>query len=323
MTREAVGRKLLITHELTLEQLEEVRQILGEGTVVYTRDKEEAIREGETADLALLGAYVSEVLTRGKALKWVHIPWAGVDGVWEPVRQSPAIITCGKGVYDAPMADHVFALLLALTRQIPTFILHKETKTWRRDWNGLTDLRGRVMGIVGVGNVGREVAFRAKAFGMTVLGVKKRQARLSDLPVDGLYLGYEGLRMILPDCDVIVITAALTPSTRYLFSHNEFAAMKRGSYFINVARGAIVDEPALINALQSGHLAGAGLDVFEKEPLPEDSLLWTLPNVILTPHIGGISDRTRERQFEQFKENLRLFLSGQPLLGLVDKEEGY
>ncbi len=315
--------KLLITHEVTPEQLEEVRLLLGEGTVVYTRDRQEAIGESADSDLAFVGAYVAEVLTAGRQLQWVHIPWAGVDGVCDAIHQCPALVTSGKGVYDAPMADHIFALLLTLTRQIHQFVRLKETKTWKREFSRLTDLRGRTMAIVGLGNVGREVAFRAQSFGMRVLGVKKRQARLADFPVDGLFLGYEGLRLVLPESDVVVVTAALTPTTRYLFAEREFAAMKRGAYFINVSRGAIVDESALIESLRSGHLAGAGLDVFETEPLPSDSPLWDLPNVILTPHVGGLSDRTRTRQFERFKENLQRFLSGQPLIGLVDKEEGY
>jgi phosphoglycerate dehydrogenase-like enzyme len=158
---------------------------------------------------------------------------------------------------------------------------------------------------------------------MRVLAVKRRPAALADEPVDGLFLGYEGLRLMLPECDVLVITAALTPQTRALIGRNELASLKRGALLINVARGAIVDEQALIEALQSRHLAGAGLDVFEDEPLPPDSPLWRLPNVILTPHVGGLSDRTRRRTFERFLENLRRFLAGEPLLGVVDKEAGY
>ncbi|MFN3422075.1 MAG: NAD(P)-dependent oxidoreductase [Armatimonadota bacterium] len=128
---------------------------------------------------------------------------------------------------------------------------------------------------------------------------------------------------MLPECDVVVITAALTPQTRYLIGRNELASMKKGAILINVARGALIDEQALAEALSSGQLAGAGLDVFENEPLPPNSLLWHMPNVVITPHVGGLSERTRQRVFERFLENLRRFLAGEELLGVVDKEAGY
>lgn len=317
--------KLLITHELTAEQLEQVRLTLGEGTVVATSEKALALQEAKDADIALLGAFAREVLEAGKNLRWVHIPWAGVDSLLDSIRQTPAVVTCGKGVFDAPMADHVFALLLALARHLATFIRYQIAGIWRREVTGapVTDLMGKTMGIVGLGSIGREVAKRAAVFGMRVLAVKRRPAAIADEPVDGLFLGYEGLRLMLPECDVVVVTAALTPQTRYLISQNELASMKRGALLINVARGAIVDEAALVEALQSGQLAGAGLDVFEDEPLPPESPLWRLPNVILTPHVGGMSDRTRQRIFERFLDNLRRFLAGEPLAGVVDKEAGY
>jgi len=317
--------KLLITYELTPQQLEQVRLTAREHLIFYTQERELAISEAKDADIALLGAFAREILETATNLKWAHIPWTGVDNLLEPIRKSPAVITCGKGVFDAPMADHVFALLLALTRQIHTFIRYQIAGVWKREIpNGqLTDLWGKTMGILGLGNIGREVARRASAFGMRVLAVKRRPAALADEPVDGLFLGYEGLRLMLPECDVLVITAALTPQTRALIGRNELASLKRGALLINVARGAIVDEQALVEALQSGHLAGAGLDVFEDEPLPPDSPLWRLPNVILTPHVGGMSDRARRRNFERFLENLRRFLAGEPLLGVVDKEAGY
>jgi len=128
---------------------------------------------------------------------------------------------------------------------------------------------------------------------------------------------------MLPECDVVVITAALTPQTRYLIGRNELASMKKGAILINVARGALVDQQALLEALASGHLSGAGLDVFEEEPLPSNSPLWHMPNVVITPHVGGLSERTRQRVFERFLENLRRFLNNEPLLGVVDKDAGY
>lgn len=317
--------KILITHDLTPQQLEQVRLTARGHLIVYTQERDLALNEAKDTDVALLGAFAREILELATNLKWAHIPWAGVDSVLEPIRKSPATITCGKGVFDAPMADHVFALLLALTRQIPTFVRYQIAGIWKREIPNtqLTDLWGKTMGIVGLGSIGREVAQRALSFGMRVLAVKRQPAAISEEPVDGLFLGYEGLRLMLPECDIVVVTAALTPQTRYLLARNELASMKKGSILINVARGGIVDENALVELLQSGHIAGAGLDVFEDEPLSHDSPLWRMPNVIITPHVGGVSERTRQRVFERFLENLRKFLSGEPLIGVVDKEAGY
>ncbi len=317
--------KLLITHELSPNQLEQVRFNAREHLVVYTRERQIVLDEAKDADIAFLGAFAREILETATRLKWGHIPWAGVDSLLDAIRQSPAVITCGKGVFDAPMADHVFALLLALSRHLHHFFRYQIAGIWRREVPDfpLTDLQGKTIGIVGLGSIGREVARRASVFGMRVLAVKRRPAALSEEPVDGLFLGYEGLRLMLPECDVLVITAALTPQTRLLIGRNELASMKRGALLINVARGALIDEQALIEALQSGHLGGAGLDVFEEEPLPPESPLWRLPNVILTPHVGGLSERTRQRVFERFLDNLRRFLNNEPLVGVVDKEAGY
>lgn len=317
--------KLLLTHELTPDQLEQVRLIAREHITVYTQEREVALAEAKDAEIALLGAFAREILETAQNLKWAHIPWAGIDSLLDSVRKTQAIVTCGKGVFDAPMADHVFALLLALTRQINFFLRYQIAGIWKREvpTSSLTDLWRKTMGIIGLGNIGREVARRASAFGMRVLAVKRRPASISEEPVDGLFLGYEGMRLMLPECDVVVVTTALTPQTRYLLGPSELASMKKGAILINVARGSVVDERALVDALNSGHLAGAGLDVFEEEPLPPTSPLWRMPNVVITPHVGGLSERTRQRVFERFLDNLRRFLSGEPLLGVVDKEAGY
>lgn len=317
--------KLLITHDLTPYQLEQVRLTARGHIVVYTQERDLALAEARDADIALIGAFGREILETAQNLKWAHIPWAGIDSLLEAIRKTPAIVTCGKGVFDAPMADHVFALILSLTRQINTFLRYQIAGIWRRETPSvsLTDLWGKTMGIVGLGNIGREVARRASAFGMRVLAVKRRPTAISDEPADGIFLGYEGLRLMLPECDIVVITAALTPQTKYLIGQNELASMKKGAILINVARGALIDEKALVEALRSGHLAGAGLDVFEEEPLPPESPLWHMPNVVITPHVGGLSERTRQRIFERFLENLRRFISGESLIGVVDKEAGY
>lgn len=316
--------RLLITYNLTQYELNKVRSLVGpDHEIIFSREREEVLREAPSVDIAFVGVFAREILEKGSNLKWAHIPWAGVDRFLDVIRKSPAIITCGKGLFDAIMADHVFALLLAITRGISFCLQDKAERKWRGSELRLTDLWGKTMGIVGLGSVGREVARRARAFGMYVMGLKRRPSSLSEEPVDALFVGYEGLRAMLPDCDVLVITTALTPETYHMIGETELESLKEGAILINVARGAIIDEEALLKALRSGRLAGAGLDVFEQEPLPPDSPLWELPNVVLTPHIGGISDRTHFRIFNRFMENLRRFLSDEPLIGVVDKRAGY
>ncbi|MFN3422076.1 MAG: NAD(P)-dependent oxidoreductase [Armatimonadota bacterium] len=183
--------KLLITHDLTPQQLEQVRLTAREHIILYTQERDLALAEARDADIALLGAFAKEVLETAANLKWAHIPWAGVDSLIDTIRKTPAIVTCGKGVFDAPMADHVFALLLTLTRQINTFLRYQIAGIWRREIpnSTLTDLWRKTMGIVGLGNIGREVARRASAFGMRVLAVKRRPSAISEEPVDGLFPG--------------------------------------------------------------------------------------------------------------------------------------
>ena len=237
------------------------------------------------------------------------------------------------------IGEYVFASILAWTRHLPELFDLQRKKQWPSDrWTCCqpTELRGSTVGIVGYGSIGREVARLAKAFGMRVLAVKRRSesagehgafelAGLGDpagvLP-DALY-GPEQLREMLAQCDFVVLAVPLTQETRGMIGEAELRAMKPAAYLVNIARGEVCDEAALIHALQDKWIAGAGLDVFTQEPLPETSPLWTLPNVILTPHISGFTPHYEQRAVDIFCENLRRYIAGQPLLNLVDKSAGY
>jgi phosphoglycerate dehydrogenase-like enzyme len=243
------------------------------------------------------------------------------------------------------MSEHLFAMLLALTRKITAIGRGQERRDWLHGGRGsdlrLTELRGKTMGILGWGKIGDGIAHLARAFGMRVVGtrwsvvVPREVPRESsqpfsadpllpplELPHDIVYPATQ-LHEVLAQSDFVVSLLPLTSETRGSIGETEFRAMKRGALFINLGRGPVVDEDALIRALQSGRLAGAGLDVFAHEPLPRSSPLWAMKNVIVSPHVGGNSDRTSDRAAHFFAVNLERYLKGQPLLNIVGRNTEY
>ena len=273
-------------------------------------------------------------------LHWVQLNSAGVNHVIQhPLFASDVMFTTMSGLHAINIGEYVLASILAWTRHLPELLDLQRKKQWASDrWTCCqpTELRGSTIGIVGYGSIGREVARLAKAFGMRVLAVKRRSesagepgafevAGLGDpagvLP-DALY-GPEQLREMLAQCDFVVLAVPLTQETRGMIGEAELRVMKPAAYLVNIARGEVCDEAALIHALQDKWIAGAGLDVFTQEPLPETSPLWTLPNVILTPHISGFTPHYDQRGVDIFCDNLHRYIAGQPLLNLVDKSAGY
>lgn len=272
-------------------------------------------------------------------LRWVQAHWAGVDSLVDtPIWDSDILITSASGVHVPNMAQYAFAQILAWANRVPTWLKYQRRGEWpSQRWEKFLpdELRGRTLGILGYGSIGREIARLAKSFGMKVL-VTKRDARTTadsgytipgigdpsgDLP-DRIYPP-EATRSMLAKCDYAVITLPLTAKTRHLFDENLFKEMKPNSFLVNMGRGGIIKEKDLVRALKKGWIAGAGLDVFETEPLPETSPLWELENVILTPHVSGFTPFYDERVTDLFAENLRRYLAGEPLLNLVDREAGY
>lgn len=267
-------------------------------------------------------------------LKWIQLSTAGVDHLLNsPVMKSQVIITTTSGIHAVPIAEHVFAMMLSLVKRLPLALENQKHREWPSYFS--EELRDKTVGIIGYGSIGREVARLAKAFGMTVFATKRHVEINTDkgyrLPgvgdpegalVDKLYPN-SSLREMISLCDFVVISAPLTPETYHMIGPEELAAMKPSAYLINIARGAIVDEAALVEALRTGKIAGAALDVFEKEPLPPESPLWDLPNVILTPHVSAATPRYNDRATALFAENLRRYLEGKELLNVVDKTLGY
>ena len=252
--------------------------------------------------------------------------------------QSATQITTASGTQATPIAEYVLGVMLAFYRWLPQAYRAQARHEWLTQAEvarGSRELRRRTVGIVGYGSIGREVARLAKPFGTRILALKRNPDERADTgyavddtgdptgEIPEAYYAPEDLQAMLSECDVVVLAVPVTKETRGMMGAEAFAAMKPGSFLVNVARGCVIDEAALMHALKEGPMAGAALDVFEQEPLPEDSPLWDFDNLMVTPHISGASRAHLRRSFELLLENIKRFVNDEPLLNLVDKERGY
>jgi len=270
----------------------------------------------------VIGPFDLKLIGGAPKLKWIQSESAGVEAfTFLPgFAQSKIVLTNNKILQGPEIADHALGLLLGLTRGIAI-----AARGGSQDWNQKNfnpiELRGKTAVIVGVGGIGTQIALRLNASGMTVIGVDPK-----DMPYN-TYLARtvapDRLDSVLPEADVVFLSAPLTPKSRKMMGPHEFELMKPNSYFIAVSRGGIYDMDALVKALDSRKLAGAGLDVTDPEPLPKNHPLWKFPNVLITPHIAGRSDGENARYEALYIENLKRFAAGEPLLNVVDKEKGY
>jgi phosphoglycerate dehydrogenase-like enzyme len=253
-------------------------------------------------------------------LKWVQSGSAGVeDLLFAGLVDSHVVLTNSRGVFDDAMAEYVLGLLLLFAKGFPGVLDRQRRREWRaRDSERLA---GKRVLVVGVGSVGRAIGRTCSRAGMTVRGVGTTARGRDD--VFGVVFGTDELSDACSWADVVVNALPSTPTTHHLFDESVFAAMEPSTRFVNVGRGGTVDELALIHALQEDRLAGAALDVFEQEPLPEDSPLWDMPNVIVSPHMSSDFAGWRESTVELFLENLERYLTGRPLRNVVDKRRGY
>ena len=287
--------------------------------VVRVSDRAHWLDEAPDAEVIVGFRPLREAATRARALRWVHSMGAGVENLCRDVAGTDIIVT-NSHVHGDVIAEHVMALVLAHTRRLPVVLVRQREARWAREGAMGTVLRGRTLGVVGLGTIGTELARRAAAFGMRVWG-----ARRSGAAVPGVdrVVGPDRLDEVLRVADVLAVTLPLTPETRGLIGARELALLPLGAFVVNVGRGGLVDEAALAGAIESGYLSGAGLDVFEQEPLPPGSPLWRLPGVIITPHVGGSFPGFLDRAVPFFCENLRRYLAGEPLLNRVDPARGY
>jgi D-2-hydroxyacid dehydrogenase (NADP+) len=281
------------------------------------------------ADVLYAWGLPREVFPLASRLKWLHTPAAGVDHLLYPAFvQSDVLLTNSRGVAGDAMADHAFTMILALARRLPESVRFQSQHRWGQETLWTTPpppitLKGRVLGVVGLGGVGIELASRARAFGMTVLATKRSGGK-SPKSVSKTYAP-DQLPDLLAESDFVVLTAPLTSETRGLIGRKELRRMKKTACLVNVARGELVEEPALIRALREGWIAGAALDVFAHEPLPRNSVFWNLPGLLITPHYAGTYPEHVARATDLFLENLGLFLAGKrsKLKNLVNKHRGY
>jgi D-2-hydroxyacid dehydrogenase (NADP+) len=254
------------------------------------------------------------VCTNAPRLEWLHTSFAGTDHpVFDTFLSRGVTVTNGIGVSSPSIAGTVMLYLLALSRDMPRWVRDQHARRWEPKRFG--DLAGMHLGIVGMGAIGSEVARLAAAFEMDVTGVRRRPR--GDEPCTTW--GTESLPDLLTWADAVVVCAPLTDDTRGMFDAAAFAAMRPGAWFVNVGRGEVVDEPALVDALARGHLGGAGLDVFAVEPLPDDSQLWSMPNVIISPHTSGITDRSYRRSIDLFIDNFARYARAEPLINVVGR----
>ncbi len=319
----ALVMKVLITLRDVAPDHPWLREAAPEATFVSVFDEDTMRREGVDAEVCYGGSKLEVLLEVGQQLRWVASASAGVEGYLARLgSRDDVLLTTGAGAYDVPIAEHVFALLLAVRRELGRSVRQQVTHEWRGH-HGMFELRDSTLGIVGLGSIGQEVARVAHhGFGMRVLGHKRRPA---DLPagVARLHYGRDGLLAMLPSCDHLAVTAALTHETRGLLDAEALDCLPAHAVIVNIGRGRVIDEPALLERLRDGRLAGAGLDVTATEPLPADSPLWDLPNVILTAHNAGTSHRVVERRLRVFCDQLRRYVAGEPLRNVVDREAGY
>jgi D-2-hydroxyacid dehydrogenase (NADP+) len=269
-----------------------------------------------------------EQFAAARQLKWIHAPSAAVHQFLFPeVVQSSVVVTNSTQVHGPVVTEHVLALIFALAKKIPQAALLQRKKVWGQDamWNDgpkLREIAQSTLGMVGLGSIGREVAKKASALGMRVIAVRENIEKGRPDGVDAVFAPPD-LNQLLAQSDFVVLAPPLTAATDGLMNADRFAAMKPGSYLINVGRGPLVNETALIEALRLGRIAGAALDVFDQEPLPAESQLWDLDNLLITPHTAALTEKLWYRHYELFSENLRRYLAHQPLLFTVDKQRGY
>ena len=266
--------------------------------------------------------FPENILERAPRLKWVQTSSAGVDTLLGTrLWQSDVILTNASGIHTIPMREHVLGVMLMFVKYAHVCFANKQNKVWKQH---IPDqLCRKTLGVVGLGRIGEGIARLGKAFDMRVVATRRSVTEHETSPVADVLYPADNLVGMLAESDFVVVTVALTDETRKLIGERELRAMKPTAYIINIARGSVIDEAALTQALQERWIAGAGLDVFEREPLPQGSELWTLPNVIITPHVAGIMADYNALALEVFCENLRRYLAGQPLMNMIDRARGY
>jgi phosphoglycerate dehydrogenase-like enzyme len=334
--------RIISTWALTPTQRQVIEQAAGDGARLIDRacksaeDVSAMVAEG--CDILLTLIVPADLSQRAPGLKWMQLYSAGADHMPQGAIALGVIVTTASGIHAGVISEYVFGLMLSWTHRVHISLRAQQKHEWVRTsyfMQTADELRGKTIAIIGYGSIGRETARMAQALGMTVLALKRAPEVRAD---DGWTLegcgdpegripkriyGPEERDAILAESDFVVVTLPLSPHTRGFIGVKQFAAMKPGAYVVNIGRGEVIDEHAMIEALEQKRIAGVGLDVFEREPLPKESPLWDFEEAILTPHMAGGHRGYTDKACELFAENLRRFHSGRPLLNQFDPNLGY
>jgi len=276
----------------------------------------EAVDFIDSVDIMFTLGISDDLMKRAEKLQWIQSMISGMDSILElPSLKKDIILTSARGIHGPQMSELALLLMLAFVKRFPQNMRNQDQKTWGRLEVSL--LFNKKVGLLGVGAIGKEIARKCKGFGMTVYGIMSRKR---DMEFVDHSFGPDGLTDVLKEVDFFINVVPSTPATKKIIKEKELSVMKPTSFFINIGRGDTVDEDALVNVLKAKKIAGAGLDVFCKEPLPKDHPLWNLDNVIIMPHMGGKSDIYMEQVLPVFEENLRRFLKGErkDLINLIE-----
>jgi len=328
----STGLKVVSTYRFTPTSQELLSEAAASQVICVT-SQEELIAQLPDTEVLCSFSVPDKWQELAPRLRWLQYPGAGVDGLRVNGlldQQSQVVVTTAIGIHSATISEYVFGSMLMFNWNWPQMVRLQDSHLWAKSsgWYNLggRELAGQTLGIVGLGSIGRRIAQVGHAFGMRVLGVRRSFAGSDSAIQDpDLDQGYppERLHELLAQSDYLVLAVPLTAETEKLIGEAELRAMKSTAYLINIARGHVIDEAALVKALREGWIAGAGLDVAEVEPLPSNSPLYGMPNVILTPHIAGVSVHYEKRLAELFAANLRRYRTGEPLLNRFDPARGY
>lgn len=333
--------RVLVTHPFDSELIEKLTNVSPRLEIMQRDvDSYEQIADLMPGIDVMYGIRALPPPEEAATLKWVQLHFAGIDRLLDnPLyTDSDVIFTTASGIHSVTMAEYTLAGMLALSHHLPRMLEDKAAHNWPQDrWDRYVprELRGATLGIIGYGSIGREIARLASALGMTVLAMKRD---LRNLEEDGYTLPGTGdpeatiperlyppaaRKSFLGACDYVVLTLPLTPDTYHFIDAEALSAMKDTAVLINISRGGVVDQAALVEALTNRTIGAAVLDVYEEEPLPEDSPLWDLPNALLSPHVSGFTPLYDARATDLFAENLRRYVVGEPLLNVVDRATDY
>lgn len=324
-------RQVLVTVSYPDAQMERLREAFAPAGFLHCDPKDDvAIRKAlETADVAISADELDDRFFSAPRLKWVHCDHAGLDQAARPeIVDRGLIITGSAGRSSTALAQHAFYFALGLTYETRKLLADQAAHVWRGipGYDQKLGLPGRTLGIVGLGNTGIEMAKLGRAFGMKVIAHGRSAPTAAQLShVDSFVCSDQGgtIDLLLDQADVIMLAAPLNDATWHMFSTEQFRRMKASALLVNMARGALIDETALVAALEAGELAGAGLDVFETEPLPADSPLWDAPNLLLTPHVTPAQPDKIERSVDVVVANAANYRAGQPMLNRLTAKDVY